>query len=52
MCRVASEHVGSIESEALSQVLFSTAIGEVIDRKVQEAVDKVLQELHGRRVIQ
>ena len=40
MCRVASEHALSVESEALSQVLFSTAMSEEIDRKVQEAVDR------------
>ena len=45
MCRVASEHALSVESEALSQVLFSTAMGEELDRKVQEAVDRALQGL-------
>ena len=42
MCRVASEHVVFVEFEALSQILFSTVMGEVVDREVQEAVDKVL----------
>ena len=48
MCRVASEHALSVESEALSQVLFSTAVGEEIDRKVQEAMDRALQGLDER----
>ena len=48
MCRVASKHALSVDSEALSQVLFSTAMGEEIDRKVQEAVDRALQELDER----
>ena len=45
MCRVASKHMVFVESEALSQVLFSTVMGKVVDRKVQEAFDKVLQSL-------
>ena len=48
MCRVASKHALSVESEALSQVLFGTAMGEEIDRKVQEAVDRALQGLDER----
>ena len=48
MCTMASEHALSVEYEALSQVLFSTAMGVEIDRKVQEAVDKALQGLDKR----
>ena len=48
MCRVASKHTLIVESEALSQVLFSTAMGEELDRKVQEAVDRALQGLYER----